>query len=243
MYYVGGQGVEIDIERDVTLEYAIIDRSRPAPSVRAIMGRRVSDATIRALDVLFSLTAIVFFFPVLLMVGLMVRGQDGGPVFFGQTRIGLGGRNFTCYKFRSMLVDAQARLKHLLATDASARAEWARDHKLKNDPRITGFGRFIRKTSLDEFPQLWNVLRGDMSLVGPRPIVQDEVHRYGRTFLRYAAVRPGITGLWQVSGRNNVSYSRRVALDRLFCRRRSVGLYLYIVFATVPVMLFQRGSY
>lgn len=243
MYYVRGQSVQIDNDADLTPQYAIIEKSRPAFSVFETLRRGTSDMVIRALDILISLFALVFFSPVLLMVGLMVKAQDGGSMFFGQTRIGLGGHNFTCYKFRSMLVDASIRLKNLLATDPEANAEWIRDHKLKNDPRITAFGRFIRKTSLDEFPQLWNVLRGDMSLVGPRPIVQDEICKYGRTFVRYASVRPGITGLWQVSGRNNVTYSRRVAMDRMYCRRRNLGLYLYILFATVPVMIFQRGSY
>ncbi len=243
MYYVRGQSVQIDGNADLTLQYAIIERSRSSFRVFQTLRKHSSDALIRALDVIISLFALIFFAPVLISVGLMVKAQDGGAVFFGQTRIGFGGRDFTCYKFRSMLTDADVRLKNLLATDATARAEWIRDHKLKNDPRITGFGRFIRKSSLDEFPQLWNVLKGDMSLVGPRPIVQDEICKYGRTFVRYASVKPGITGLWQVSGRNNVSYHRRVAMDRLYCRRRNVGLYLYILMATIPSILAQRGSY
>ncbi|MGN6209291.1 sugar transferase [Asticcacaulis sp.] len=243
MYYVRGQSVQIDGNADLTLQYAIIERSRSSFRVFQTVRRQSSDMLIRALDIVISLLALIFFAPVLVMVGLMVKAQDGGSVFYGQTRVGLGGRDFTCFKFRSMLTDSEVRLKNLLATDAAARAEWIRDHKLKNDPRITGFGRFIRKTSLDEFPQLWNVLKGDMSLVGPRPIVQDEICKYGRTFVRYASVKPGITGLWQVSGRNNVSYHRRVAMDRLFCRRRNVALYLYILIATVPSILAQRGSY
>ncbi len=243
MYYVRGQSVQIDGNADLTLQYAIIEKSRPSFRVLQNLRKSSSDTLIRTLDIVISLFALIFFAPVLISVGLMVKAQDGGSFFFGQSRIGLGGRSFICYKFRSMLVDAQIRLKNLLATDAVARAEWVRDHKLRNDPRITSFGRFIRKTSLDEFPQLWNVLKGEMSLVGPRPIVHDEICKYGRTFVRYASVRPGITGLWQVSGRNNVSYSRRVAMDRLYCRRRSLGLYLYILIATVPVMVTQRGSY
>jgi len=243
MYYVRGQSVQIDGNADLTLQYAIIERARPSFRVLQTLRRRSSEVVIRALDILISLFALVFFAPVLIPVGLMVKMQDGGSIFFGQSRIGYGGRDFTCYKFRSMLTDADVRLKNLLATDAVARAEWIRDHKLKNDPRITSFGRFIRKTSLDEFPQLWNVLRGDMSLVGPRPIVQEEICKYGRTFVRYASVKPGITGLWQVSGRSNVSYSRRVAMDRLYCRRRNTALYLYILAITIPTILTQRGSY
>jgi lipopolysaccharide/colanic/teichoic acid biosynthesis glycosyltransferase len=243
MYYVRGQGVQIDGSADLTLQYAIIERSRPSFPMFKTLGKRSSDTLIRVLDIVISLFALIFYAPVLISVGLMVKAQDGGSIFFGQSRIGYGGRDFTCYKFRSMLTDSQVRLKNLLATDAAARAEWIRDHKLKNDPRITGFGRFIRKSSLDEFPQLWNVLKGDMSLVGPRPIVQEEICKYGRTFVRYASVKPGITGLWQVSGRNNVSYSRRVAMDRLYCRRRNLWLYLYILAATGPSILTQRGSY
>lgn len=203
----------------------------------------VSERIIRLLDIFISLAVLVFFFPVLAFVAVMVKLQDGGPVFFGHTRIGCDGQEFKCFKFRSMLVDAEARLQRLLETDAAARAEWALDHKLKNDPRITAFGLLLRKTSIDEFPQLWNVLKGDMSLVGPRPIVRTEIRKYGKSFRQYASVRPGLTGLWQVAGRNDVSYSRRVAMDRLFSRRKSVSLYLYILFMTVPAVLMQRGSY
>jgi lipopolysaccharide/colanic/teichoic acid biosynthesis glycosyltransferase len=198
---------------------------------------------IRALDIMISVAALLFFSPVLLVVALVVKFQDGGSFFYSQRRLGLGGREFACHKFRSMLVDSQARLEQLLATDADARAEWARDHKLKQDPRITAFGRFIRKTSLDEFPQLFNVIKGDMSLVGPRPIVRDEIKKYGRTFPIYASIKPGITGLWQISGRNNISYARRVAMDRYFAGRCTVGFYLYILVMTVPAILVQRGSY
>ena len=198
---------------------------------------------IRALDIMISVAALLFFSPVLLVVALIVKLQDGGSFFYSQRRLGLGGREFACHKFRSMLVDSQARLEQLLATDANARGEWARDHKLKQDPRITGFGRFIRKTSLDEFPQLFNVIKGEMSLVGPRPIVRDEIKKYGRTFPIYTSIKPGITGLWQISGRNNISYARRVAMDRYFAGRCTVGFYLYILVMTVPAILVQRGSY
>ncbi len=203
----------------------------------------VSEHIIRLLDIFISLTVLIFFFPVLALVAVGVKLQDKGPIFFGHTRIGCHGQEFKCFKFRSMLVDAEARLQRLLETDAAARAEWAQDHKLKNDPRITAFGMLLRKTSIDEFPQLWNVLKGDMSLVGPRPIVRTEIRKYGKSFRQYASVRPGLTGLWQVAGRNDVSYTRRVAMDRLFSRRKSVSLYLYILFMTVPAVLMQRGSY
>ena len=134
-------------------------------------------------------------------------------------------------------------LRQYLAANPEAAEEWRATRKLKNDPRITAFGMLLRKTSIDEFPQLWNVLKGDMSLVGPRPIVRTEIRKYGKSFRQYASVRPGLTGLWQVAGRNDVSYTRRVAMDRLFSRRKSVSLYLYILFMTVPAVLMQRGSY
>lgn len=198
---------------------------------------------IRALDVLFALSALLIFAPLMLVLALFIAILDPGPIFFAHKRIGLGGREFYCLKFRSMAVDAEQRLQTLLASDERAREEWARDQKLRNDPRITSIGQFLRKSSLDELPQLFNVLRGEMSLVGPRPIVRNEVARYGRYFEHYCAVRPGITGLWQISGRNDVSYRRRVAFDVTFTRLLSTGLYLRILVATVPSVLMQRGTY
>jgi lipopolysaccharide/colanic/teichoic acid biosynthesis glycosyltransferase len=186
---------------------------------------------------------LLFCTPLLVLVALSIFVYDGGPVLFAHRRIGRDGRTFRCLKFRSMAVDAEARLERLLATDAAARREWQADHKLRSDPRITPVGGFLRKTSLDELPQLFNVLRGEMSLVGPRPVVQDEARRYGRRFAHYCAVRPGITGLWQVSGRNDVSYGRRVALDVLYTRHKSLRLDLSILLRTVPAVLLRSGSY
>jgi len=186
---------------------------------------------------------LAFMSPFLAVVALLIWVEDGGPVFFSQMRVGRGGKRFPCMKLRTMSIDAPARLARLLETREDAREEWARDHKLKNDPRITWLGRFLRKASIDEFPQLINVIRGDMSLVGPRPIVDAEVVRYGRRFEAYCTVRPGITGLWQVKGRNDVSYRRRVAIDTIYCANKSFGLDMRIVAATVPVVLFRRGSY
>ncbi len=142
-----------------------------------------------------------------------------------------------------MAIDAEQRLQQLLATDATARAEWALDHKLKRDPRITPLGQFLRTSSLDELPQLFNVLRGEMSLVGPRPVVQAESVKYGSRFKAYCSVRPGITGLWQVSGRNDVSYRRRVAMDVLYARYKSLPLDFKILLLTVPAVLLKRGCY
>ncbi|NIJ08058.1 lipopolysaccharide/colanic/teichoic acid biosynthesis glycosyltransferase [Sphingomonas vulcanisoli] len=190
-----------------------------------------------------SLGLLVFLAPLMIIVAALVFLTNPGPVIFGHRRIGRHGQSFKCLKFRSMVVDAESRLEHLLASDAEARLEWERDHKLRNDPRITSIGSFLRRTSLDELPQLFNVLIGEMSLVGPRPIVEAEVQRYGRYFGYYKQVRPGITGMWQVGGRNNTTYRRRVALDVLYARTSSVGLYCKILLATVPSVLAARGSY
>ncbi|CAN7142944.1 sugar transferase [Phenylobacterium sp. LjRoot225] len=190
-----------------------------------------------------TLALLVFLLPVMLMVALAIYLQDGGPILFAHRRIGWNGRPFYCLKFRSMAVDAEKRLADLLASDPTARAEWELDHKLRRDPRVTPLGAFLRKSSLDELPQLLNVLRGDMSLVGPRPIVEAEVAKYGRRFHHYCAVKPGITGLWQVSGRNDTSYRTRVALDSLYARRRHAGLDAYIIACTVQAVLAKKGSY
>jgi exopolysaccharide production protein ExoY len=197
----------------------------------------------RLLDLLIGGAALLFVLPLMIAVAVTIKVQDGGPVLFGHARVGRGGRSFRCWKFRSMVVDAEDRLAALLDSCAESRAEWTADHKLRRDPRVTPFGRLLRVTSLDELPQLLNVLRGDMSLVGPRPIVMSEVGRYGRWFRHYCAVRPGITGLWQVSGRNDVSYRTRVALDVLYARRRTTTLYIGILLATVPAVLRRQGSY
>lgn len=197
----------------------------------------------RTLDILIAIAALWFFAPLMLILALAIKAQDGGPITFGHARIGRDGATFKCFKFRSMVVDAETRLQNLLAADAMARAEWEVDHKLRKDPRVTALGNLLRKSSLDELPQLINVLRGEMSIVGPRPIVAAEIVRYGRSFRYYKAVRPGITGLWQASGRNNVSYRRRVAMDVLFAKRQSFGLYVYILLKTVPAVLLRDGSY
>ena len=196
----------------------------------------------RFLDVTLSLLALLFLAPIFLFIAVVVRLQDGGPALYAHSRIGLGGRRFNCLKFRSMRPDSDARLHQLLASDPQARIEWARDQKLRSDPRITPLGGFLRRSSLDELPQFLNVLRGEMSLVGPRPIVEAEVARYGRHFTDYCANKPGITGLWQISGRNDVGYRRRVAMDVIYARRRTVRLYLLILLATAPAVLLRRGA-
>ena len=187
--------------------------------------------------------ALVLFAPLMLLTALMIILQDGGPILFGHTRVGRGGRAFKCFKFRSMVVDAEARLQSLLDRDPQARQEWAANQKMRVDPRVTAFGALLRKASIDELPQLFNVLRGEMSIVGPRPIVRAEIVRYGHDYSYYCAVRPGITGLWQVSGRNDVSYRERVALDVRYARCRSLGLNLSIILRTIPAVLLRKGSY
>jgi lipopolysaccharide/colanic/teichoic acid biosynthesis glycosyltransferase len=186
--------------------------------------------------------ALLFLAPLMIAVALAVYLHDGGPIFFAHRRIGRNGRPFPCLKFRSMAVDAEARLERLLATDLQAQREWAATHKLRVDPRITRIGDFLRRSSLDELPQFLNVLRGEMSLVGPRPVVQAEAKHYGRWFGNYCSVRPGITGLWQVSGRSDVSYRQRVALDVLYVRRKSLVMDFGILVQTVPAVLARRGS-
>lgn len=179
----------------------------------------------------------------MILVALAIYIDDGGPVLFMQNRLGWGGRTFRCFKFRSMVPNAEQQLDELLSLNPSAFAEWERTHKLQKDPRITGVGRLLRKLSADELPQLVNVLAGDMSLVGPRPIVESEALRYGRWFGRYCSVRPGLTGLWQVRRGQSPDYRRRVALDVLYVRQKSLALDLGILVATIPAVLFSRGAY
>ena len=203
----------------------------------------VEEVASEAMHFTLALVALIFVAPLMLLVALAIFSHDRGPIVFAHRRIGRGGQSFPCLKFRSMAVDAEARLAEVLACDPDARAEWEKDHKLRNDPRVTKLGAFLRRTSLDELPQLFNVLAGDMSLVGPRPIVDAEIQKYGRRFRQYCAVKPGITGLWQVSGRNDTSYRARVALDCIYAKRRTVALDLAIMFNTVPAVLLRRGSY
>ncbi len=226
------------------MEMTAIKREYRAPQLGAPQKFVIADSRQkRFVDMAGALALLMVFAPVMLMVAIAVFIADPGPVLFRQKRIGFDGRLFDCYKFRTMATDAEARLDALLANDPVARAEWDKDHKLRNDPRVTGVGRFLRKSSLDELPQLWSVLKGDMSLVGPRPIVEKEAVRYGRYLQHYCAVRPGLTGLWQISGRNDVSYRRRVAYDVLYVRTSGVYDNLRILVLTVPSVLASRGSY
>jgi undecaprenyl-phosphate galactose phosphotransferase len=167
----------------------------------------------------------------------------GSPAIFGHERIGRGGKKFMCYKFRTMVPDAERVLRDLLATNLDAAAEWEQNFKLRNDPRITRIGAFLRRTSLDELPQIWNVIRGDMSLVGPRPIVEAELERYGDGALLYLHTRPGITGIWQVSGRNDTSYAERVSLDTWYVRNWSLWYDMVVLLKTIKIVFRREGAY
>ena len=180
--------------------------------------------------------------PAMLAVAWQVWRQDRGPVLFGHYRVGRDGKLFRCLKFRTMRLDAQKMLNELLERDVDARAEWERDCKLTNDPRVTPIGDYLRRTSLDELPQLLNVLRGEMSLVGPRPITVQELTKYGQVRWHYLSVRPGITGLWQVSGRSDTSYDQRVDLDRRYVEARSPWVDLWLLIKTVKVVLMRDGA-
>lgn len=206
------------------------------------LAKRSSRILKRIMDVLGSLGIIILLSPVLLYLYFLVK-KDGGNAIYGHPRIGRNGKIFKCLKFRSMVVNSKEVLDELLRTDPEARAEWEKDFKLKNDPRITKIGAFIRKTSLDELPQLFNVLKGEMSLVGPRPIVADELERYQDDVEYYLMAKPGMTGLWQVSGRNDVDYNTRVYFDSWYVKNWSLWNDIAILFKTVNVVLKKDGAY
>lgn len=199
--------------------------------------RRLNGRWKRALDFTAAACGLFFLLPALITVALVIKLSDGGPVLFSHPRLGRSGRFFNCLKFRSMKVDAAERLAALLVSDPAAAKEWREMQKLRKDPRVTPLGLFLRKTSIDELPQLWNVLMGDMSLVGPRPITRAELERYGRERRYYLLVRPGITGLWQVTGRSNASYDRRVQLDRQYVERWTLAGDIGILLKTIPAVL------
>ena len=196
----------------------------------------------RILDVCVAVTMLIVLLPVMLVIPIGILISDPGPIFFAQKRVGKNGRIIKCLKFRTMCVDADEKLKKLLATSPRLREEWKEKQKLDRDPRITRFGQFLRQSSLDELPQLFAIVMGDMSLVGPRPIIEAEIPRYGRFITSYLSVKPGLTGLWQVTGRNNTTYRRRVATDVFYVRSKSLWLDLKILLATIPAVLTGRGS-
>lgn len=197
----------------------------------------------RLLDLAIVVPGIVLLSPLFLAIGLLVKMSSRGPILFSHQRVGWWGEPIRTWKFRSMVTNAQEVLADYLAEHPELTEEWERNHKLKNDPRITWIGRFLRKSSLDELPQLWNVLMGEMSLVGPRPIVREEIAKYGGAFQDYVRVPPGITGLWQVSGRNNTTYEERLLLDGYYVRNWSPWLDIYILIRTVKTVVCCEGAY
>lgn len=217
------------------------------PSARELIGlqSRRSRTFKRAGDIVFSVAVLSLGSPLFLALGLLVKLTSRGPVFYVQQRVGRDYRSFGCIKFRTMRRDADKILSALLSSSPDLEEEFRNDFKLKSDPRVTRLGKFLRRSSLDELPQFLNVLRGEMSVVGPRPIVRKELPRYGERMDEVLAVRPGLTGLWQVSGRNNLSYEQRVELDVRYARHRSALMDLRIIFKTVMVILDprDRGAY
>ncbi|MDX1780125.1 MAG: sugar transferase [Thalassovita sp.] len=200
---------------------------------RGARGKRIVDLCL----ILMILPTII---PVIAVLYVLTR-LDGGPGFFGHVRVGKDNRDFRCWKIRTMVPDAEKMLEEHLAHNPDAAAEWERAFKLKNDPRVTRLGRFLRETSLDELPQVWNVLRGDMSLVGPRPVTREELRKYQGYDWYYLSVRPGITGLWQVSGRNDLTYAERVRMDMDYVNTRSLLKDMHIILRTACVVMYRTG--
>jgi exopolysaccharide production protein ExoY len=217
--------------------------SSEGDNVESEVRRPVGGAGKRVFDVVAALAAIAALLPMFSILCIAVRMECPGPVLFRQRRLGFDGREFTCLKFRTMALDAERALREYLAINEDARREWQTTHKLRNDPRITAFGRFLRRSSLDELPQFFNVLMGHMSIVGPRPIVAEEVPLYREHFGDYANARPGLTGLWQVSGRNTTSYPQRVAYDVDYLRNWSFIRDMQIILATVTHIWEGNGAY
>jgi exopolysaccharide production protein ExoY len=226
----------------VPTQFANAARDRTTPATpRPVMPL---EAMVRRLfDIGVASAILLIVLPFLIVLAAVLYISDPGPLFFRHRRIGFRGRYFHCLKFRSMKVNSDAILMDHLQRNPEARREWAETHKLRNDPRVTTIGAIVRKLSLDEFPQLLNVLAGDMSIVGPRPIVEAEVRRYGRHFEHYCLVRPGLTGLWQTSGRNDTSYQQRVEMDVAYVGRRSLMFDTWLILKTVPAVLLAKGSY
>jgi lipopolysaccharide/colanic/teichoic acid biosynthesis glycosyltransferase len=203
------------------------------------------DAAKRAFDIAFSLFVLTIFSPLYLILAVAIAISSPGPIFYAQERVGKNYKRFRCLKFRTMVNNADEMLASIMAESPQLQSEFADNFKLKDDPRITPIGKFLRLTSLDEFPQFWNVLKGDMSVVGPRPLVPEELQKYGNRMERVLSIRPGITGLWQVSGRNDIPYPQRVQMDVYYVSARSWLLDIWIIVNTIGVIVFtdDNGAY
>lgn len=225
-------------------------------TTKVLLGRRVNpvrrttmaggtplDTAYTAINQLVALLVILLLLPLLAFIAFRIWRVDGAPLTFAHYRVGLRGRQFRCFKFRTMVRDSAEVLDHLLQTDPAAKAEWDMDQKLRHDPRVTRIGELLRKTSLDELPQLFNILRGEMHFVGPRPVTLEELQRYGVRKRHYMSVKPGLTGLWQVSGRNNTTYEERVEFDSDYVERRSPIFDSWILVRTVKVVITRDGAH
>lgn len=198
----------------------------------------------RIFDIIFSLLALLFFLPFGLILALLIKISSPGPIFYKCRRVGRNGEPIDCWKFRTMCQDAQQKLQEILSQNSDLKREWETYFKLKDDPRIQGIGKFLRKTSLDEFPQFWNVLRGDLSVVGPRPVTEEEVQKYFREkAVKILSVRPGLTGIWQTSGRNLLTFDERIMLEERYVDQQSLFLDLQIIFKTIPHLFFAKGAF
>lgn len=213
-------------------------------SIRNNLAKKTNRRIKRIFDIVFSLLTMVIIIPVsiIVMILIMIESPGAAPIF-KHYRVGRGGTLFPCYKFRSMVPNAKEKLQEYLKNNPEAKIEWDKYFKLKNDPRITKIGKIIRKTSIDELPQFINVLKGEMSWVGPRPIIKDEIHYYGKYIKDYYAVLPGITGMWQVSGRSEIGYKDRVSLDVWYVRNWSIWIDITLILKTIKIVLFRKGAY
>ncbi len=202
------------------------------------------ERTKRVFDIIFSLMAVLFFLPLGIIIGVIIKWVSPGPVFHVCSRVGKDGEAIECWKFRTMCVDSQEKLRKILKENPKLKREWETFYKLKDDPRIFGFGKFLRKTSLDELPQFLNVLRGDLSVVGPRPVTEEEVYKYFRDKAdKILSVRPGLTGIWQTSDRNLLTFAERVRLEEQYVDEHSLLMDLRIIVKTIPAMFFAKGAF
>ncbi len=197
----------------------------------------------RIFDIFVCLILSIVIIPILIIIAVAIKFDSKGPIIFSHNRVGYRGEDFKCYKFRTMVANSQQVLEEMLQTNPDLREQWQEDFKLKDDPRITRIGKILRKSSLDELPQIFNVLKCDMSLVGPRPIIRGEIHKFGAHIKEYLMVRPGMTGLWVNSGRNDVDYDERVQMETWYVRNWSLWMDISLLFRTIPVVLGRKGAY